>query len=134
MSDKSAIAVIPWEAGMKAVGFYSTFPPNNPKATIAAINDSEPLEGFLNKTIVVVHVVMHSVALPDPQTGELKDQTRIVLVTKDGKNLASISKGVLQSLKFVAALDSPPPWLEGMAFKVQQSPAKKGRVFKLIPV
>ena len=96
---------------------------------------AEPLGNHLGEVIEVEHVIAHGVEIADEQTGEVREQPRVVLITPDGDAYQAVSWGVLKSLKMLAQMVSPPPFTPALRLKIQQLATRKGfRTYTLQPV
>lgn len=81
------------------------------KTVFSAVNDAEPLADHLGETIDVVDIVAHKVEVANEETGEIGEATRIVLLTSDGRALASVSVGIQGAVRNILAfLGEPSSW------------------------
>ncbi|GAG01848.1 unnamed protein product, partial [marine sediment metagenome] len=59
---------------------------------------------------------------------------RSILVSDKGVNYASVSEGVIGSIKQISALYGAPPWKDGLKLKMIEKETRRGfRTYRLIP-
>jgi len=81
------------------------------KRVFVAVNDAEPLSDHLGETLDVVDIVAHKVEVANEESGEIGEATRVVLLTADGKALASVSVGIQGAVRNILAfLGEPSTW------------------------
>lgn len=81
------------------------------KTVFTAVNDAEPLSDHLGEILDVVDIVAHKVEVANEETGEIDEATRVVLLTADGKALASVSVGIQGAVRNILAfLGEPSTW------------------------
>lgn len=81
------------------------------KTVFSAVNDAEPLSDHLGETLDVVDIVAHKVEVANEESGEIGEATRVVLLTADGKALASVSVGIQGAVRNILAfLGEPSTW------------------------
>jgi len=104
----------------------------DPKATIRAINNAQPIEEVLGKTIKLVHLVTHLATIRKEDDTE-EEAIRTILVDDKGAMFACVSVGVLSSLRLILGLiDQTPPFDPPLAVVVNQKNTKGGRrVYKV---
>lgn len=102
------------------------------KATLynAISNPDHSLSDCIGQVIDVVHVVAHEVELESEQTGELENHVRVVLIDKDNKSYATVSSGVMGSLKRIFAVVGQAPYIEDpLSVVVVEKKGRKGYKF-----
>jgi len=129
MSDNLPVA---WAPDREEFQLSSTL---DPKRTLQVIDEATQLSLHVGQTIRATDLVAHTVEVADPKTGELTKALRIIIVGDDGESYASVSKGVLSSLRrIVSQLGPPAEWPEGgLALKIVQKPAKIGHLLTVVP-
>lgn len=124
----------PLDFGGLALTVFSTFGPAD-KARVVQLmqGQAEPLSEMIGETITVEHILAHTVETISDD-GEALALLRIVLVDKDGKAYATTSEGVRESVRLIANYYGSPPWLDGLALKVESIKTRRGfRTFRLSP-
>lgn len=108
------------------------------KALYNAINNVEDkVSNYINKKIKIANVHMESVQteVKDDEgnfTGELRDATRIILITPENKGIICTSNGIARSLYGLFQIfGTPDEWEEPIECLVKQIETPKGRTFKL---
>lgn len=98
----------------KVDGHWSSINEQDDKGKFAVINAmvGEALRGrdLLKESILVSNLLVHVVQLTDPETGEVVEGPRVVLIDPDGVCVSFVSMGVLASLKKIITVVGPPPW------------------------
>jgi len=119
----------PWEEGFAPTVWRTV----SPEAALRAINDAIPGVEMLDKPFKLVNIVIHSITLTDPDTGEETVAPRTILIDEKAHAYAFVSKGVVSSLSLLCSLlDRKPPFDPPIAVKVIQLPIKGGfRVYRL---
>lgn len=95
------------------------------KTVFSAVNDAEPLSDHLGKPLKVVDIVAHKVEVANEESGEIEEATRIVLITDDGKALASVSLGIQGAVRNILAFLGEPSTWDGAVTLIPME--KKGR-------
>jgi len=126
-----------FDPGTLNMRLFTSFPKSEAGRVFELIQTSDgALSDLIGKEVSVQHIVAHSVEIVDKETGEVKDEDRIVLVTPEGESFSCVSAGVRRSLQQIMALtNSMPPWNPAMVLKVQQKNTRAGRrTYILTPV
>lgn len=95
-------------------------------------------EMHLNTVIKLHAVYLHDVEMVDPESGEVTNLKRIVLLDENGEGYECCSSGVLQCLRILLTAKGLGPWKPGLPVKlIQVSFTRKdngqpGRIFKLL--
>lgn len=110
--------------------FLSTIQGNdfNTKIKIVdAMTNSLPVKENLNKTINLVNVIVQSVPMLDTQSGEIKDQPRIILLDADGTAYHAISGGLWRSIQNILGIFPPPAeWPSPLALHIVSAKGRQG--------
>lgn len=81
------------------------------KTVFSAVNDAEPLSDHFGEILDIVDIVAHKVEVANEESGEIDEATRVVLLTADGKALASVSIGIQGAVRNILAfLGEPSTW------------------------
>jgi hypothetical protein len=125
---QAGMEIMPWEGGV--LDFATTLPPTE---ALKLIDASVPLADVIGKPIALKHLIAHRVSLANPETGEVKDAMRLILVDSKGAAYHCVSEGVLTSLKMITAvLDRKPPFDPPLNVIAVQKQTKGGRrIYKL---
>lgn len=105
------------------------------RKAVVALRNSDWIKGntLINTEFEISHYIAHPVAIPNKETGEVFPAVRMVFPQKDGKPVAFVSIGVLQSmqdLKFVTGRE--PPWEPPIRVKLLRLPGTPPNfIFKL---
>lgn len=89
---------------------------------------------MLNQPLQLRHWLCHDITLTDPETGEVSDAVRTVLILEDGTRVGFVSDGLLKSLKAIEAFFGPAPWTPAIRGTVKQINSRSGRRFYTIDV
>lgn len=102
--------------------FWTTIKPDSEpskRLIVKAMGDADftadTLEG---RVIRVQHVLTKLARRVNPETGEISEWVRCVLVEPDGTTVAFGSKGVIDSLAMLIELFGMPPWNPAQAVKL----------------
>lgn len=114
----TGMEIMPWEGGV--LDFATTL---KPEEALRLIDASKPLTEMLGKPIHLVNLIAHKVSLVNPESGEIKDHIRLILVDDKGAAFHCVSDGVLTSLKMLTAvLDRKPPFSPALIVTAIQRP------------
>ena len=107
------------------------------RLAVLRILESDALKGqeLTNQSIQLSDYIAHSVQIIDPETSELTDAVRIILLGPDQPPISFVSIGILKSLqRLVKAVGHAPPFDPPLQLVIkQQSTRGARRTFKLIP-
>lgn len=92
----------------------------------AISNTENQLQDYVNKEIVIKDIYAETASSIKPETGELQEFVRIVIISPNGTSYATGSSGVFSSLKRLIALFGAPTWDEGLKVVVKQKKTKNG--------
>lgn len=97
--------------------FFCTIQDDGTRASKIAIynaisTEGEQLSDHLKEVLEIVNVAAHPVRLTDPNTGEITNAMRTVLIGKDGKCYQAVSEGVVSSLNRIFAIVGSAPWTD----------------------
>jgi len=81
---------------------------------------------LVNTNIPVRHALIHVVQLSDPETGEVTDAPRTILIDPDGVSVSFVSLGVIGSLKKIIKSMGAPPWNPPLVIKPIRQRTRKG--------
>lgn len=110
-------------------GIAHTFEGDSELERIAAYNalsETVSLRDFYGKPIAVTAVVAQTVQVTDPDSGEVSDAPRTVLVGADGTNYHSVSKGVLDSLRMIFRMIGVPSAARPITVVAREVQTRKG--------
>lgn len=93
-----------------------------------ALSNAEALDDHVGDVISVHDLATQSVALPDPETGELRDTLRIVLMCDEG-NFATCSTGVYTSLDNLICAIGAPTWAPSIPLHIEKKKGSRGYKF-----
>ena len=89
----------------------------------------------INTEFLVEHILCHAVDIPDPETGEVTQAIRTVLISPKGETWAFVSKGVFDSLSWLGVQFGEPPWKGGRKIRlIKQATRSKRSILLLEPV
>jgi hypothetical protein len=91
-------------------------------------------EDIIGQQIRLWQVMMHSIDLEDPDTGETADAVRTVLIDEARKTYGFVSVGVAKSLGMITSLWGLPPWQPPLVVVVRQKSTRKGRRLYVLEV
>lgn len=105
------------------------------RGAVVAIRNADWLKGnnLINTEFDISHYIAHPVSLPNKDTGELVTAVRIVFPQPDGRPIAFVSNGVLQSMADLAYVTGRnPPWEPPIRVKLLRLPGTPPNfIFKL---
>lgn len=108
------------------------------RARILDIIECESIRGqdILGSVIMLSEYVMHPITLENPESGEVVDAVRTLLVQPEGPPIQFVSTGILKSIARIAWKERRnPPFDPPVKVKlVQKSTGKGRRTYKLLPV
>ena len=99
------------------------------KARYGDIPDSKD---FINVEFELADYIMHPATRTDERTGEVQAWIRAVLINKDGEMISCGSWGVVDSLRDLSQLFSPPPWNPPIKVRLMARSIGNGRSFHYI--
>lgn|SRR5438552_7847459 len=118
----------------------TSLPSDSPEHRLMVLSileaDSRPMSELIGQEIYFGDYIFHPVELENPDTGEIAEGIRTVLIQPEGLPVACVSVGVLQSIKrIVSQMRSLPPYDPPVKVRVIQKTTRQGRrTFKLAPV
>ena len=129
-------AVVPWlpAPGEMAAVVTTLNLDTDAKKILRCMNDTMPVTALAEKSAKIVDIIVHSATVLNDETGEYTEVKRTVLISDKGINYASMSEGVLGSVKQISAIFGPPPWDPALDLKMIEKQTRKGRrTYILIP-
>ena len=136
-ADREGTAVVPWlpAPGEMAAVVTTLDLVEDAKKIIRCMNDTMPVTALAEKSAKIVDIIVHLATVLNDETGEYDDVKRTVLISDKGVNYASMSGGVLGSIKQISAIYGPPPWDPPLDLEMIEKQTRKGRrTYILIPV
>jgi len=107
---------------------YDCANPVQRRKVFAALNaDCQGAADWINKVLVVQHVVMHPVAITDEETGESTTEVRTILIDLEGNCVAFVSRMVEQFFERLTVFGMPGPWDPPLKLLLRQKQFKGGR-------
>lgn len=97
------------------------------KVLEARTADCDGAEDYINRTIEISHVLMHSVEMTDHATGENNPEIRTILIGPDGKKVSFVSRGIVDAIQLIARYGSPPPWDPPIKLLLKRKQLSHGR-------
>jgi hypothetical protein len=82
---------------------------------------------MLGKKIPVSNLLVHRVETASDDDGEVRELTRVVLITPDGDTYEATSKGVANGISAVHAMYNFPPWTPPVEMVFVQRDLKGGK-------
>jgi len=108
------------------------------RAKVLSMIEGDVTKGsdVINSKFSIRDYIAHPVEIVDPETSEVTDAVRILLITGDGIVIAFVSLGILKSMqRLVWQLGRQPPFDPPVWVTLkQQSTRGARRTFKLVPV
>lgn len=105
------------------------------RGSVIAIRNADWIKGntLINMEFEISHYIAHPVMLPNKETGEVIPQVRIVFPQPNGKPIAFVSTGVLQSMSDLTYVTGrQPPWDPPIRVKLLRLPGTPPNfIFKL---
>lgn len=97
--------------------------------TVKAVANAKRLGDLAAGTVIALrHFIVQPVEIVDPQTGEVSAAPRVVLVDDSGDSYASVSTGVLSSLRtLVGIVGQPGEWEEAIPVVMVEEKTRAGR-------
>lgn len=93
----------------------------------AVNSQDEQLSDHIGEVLEIVDVVAHPVTLTDPETGEVTNALRTVLVDVNGVKYGAVSAGITSSLQKIFAIVGMPSWTdEPVKMKIKQVKTNNG--------
>jgi hypothetical protein len=97
-----------------------------------AMNNSTPLDEYLNQPFELKDIIVTVVHLADQKTGEVKPQPRIVLIDSTGTARHATSTGLMQSVTtLIGVLGEPHTWPAPVKAKVVKEGNGTNKYFTL---
>lgn len=95
-----------------------------------ALSNTDDLSDQIGKTLHMHNYVIQAVTIADPETGEMREANRIVLMCDEG-NFGTVSAGVETSMRnLVTAMKNfPAPWDPPIAFIPMKRQGRNGYKF-----
>lgn len=113
-----------------ADGHWSSFDETTEPGQLAALSamSGAAIRGsdLLGKQISVQNILVHVVQLADPETGEVDEAPRVVLIDPDGVCVGFCSMGAVQSLKRIIKTIGRPPWNPPLCIVPTPQKTRKG--------
>ena len=101
-------------------------------ANLKAVSDSSPISENLKKTIKVKDLIIQKVDMIDEESGELKAQPRVILVSEDGKAYHGISNPLYRDVKNILMLvGHPSTWEHALPIQIEQAGTGTRKYFTL---
>ena len=115
---------------------YCSIPSDGTRKSVVKIYNAmnsaaEQLSDHINEEIAIVDVVAHPLQLVNPESGELNECLRTVLIAADGTAYQAVSEGVVSSLSKIFSLCGMPSWTEEPV-KVKPVQVKTNKGFKVL--
>ena len=100
---------------------------------LKCINSADKrVSGCINEQLEVNHLFAHVVELPDDETGEVSECTRVVMISPEGVTYEAVSRGIARSIGALIAWYGEPPWKPALKVIVRQRELTGGhRMFYL---
>lgn len=117
-------------------GGYSSIKGNDFTSRMAiagALTSSEPIDDHKGETINLANIIIQTVDIPDPRTGETNRAPRVTLINDEGKAFHATSTGLLGSVKTIlSVLGEPHTWPKSVPVKVVEKRTNSG--FKVFTI
>lgn len=129
----------PLDPTTKGGGYWTTLPTvteADKSYLLRALQSSDRRgEDVIGKEFTLEHLICQEVDMEDPDTGETQRAIRSVLIAHDKERIAFVSTGIFRSLKAIAQIFGPPPWLPPLRVAVtQQRTRRKFLLYQLVVV
>ena len=100
------------------------------KIIAKAQTTSEPIDLYLNETILLTNVIVVPVDLLNKETGEINKAPRVILIDAENKAYHGTSIGLMTAVKnLFSTLGEPSEWPEPVALKVVEQKGNNGFKF-----
>jgi len=88
----------------------------------------------IDKVIDIKYYLAHLVEMVDRKAGEYQDQTRIVIVSKDGKYYSFVSGGIVSAIDLIRSTFGDVPWETELRHRVVEHQTRSGQtMLSLVP-
>lgn len=88
----------------------------------------------IDKVIDIKYYLAHNVEMVDRKAGEIQDQIRIVLVTKDDKFYSFVSGGIVGAIDLIRSTFGDVPWETELRHRVVEHQTRSGMtMLSLVP-
>lgn len=95
----------------------------------AVSNPDSKISEMINRQIMLRDVIVETVQVANPETGEVSTAPRTILIDDEGHSYQAVSAGVFNSVKRLFNLMGFPTYEEPVPITIIQTETKKGRVF-----
>lgn len=120
----------PGETGKRLTSSYNPADQDQRKLAVrAALNQDVRAEDVLGKTLNAVHWVTMDASRTNPDTGEVEEFVRTVLVEDTGNRVSAGSDWIIASIMVIESLIGPAPWNPPLAMRIVAGKSRQGHTF-----
>lgn len=120
----------PGETGRRLTSSYNPADPEQRKLALrAALNQDVRAEDVIGKVFQVQHWLTTDASRTNPDTGEVEEFVRTVLIDENGTRVSAGSEWLIASIMVIESMVGPAPWNPPLALKIVEGKSRQGYTF-----